>query len=300
MSTLEQDLNEALGKKDQDPINLYLPLTTFVYAGVVTMVVMLYFWAVRLNPSAIPFRFTDWTSGFHMFDLHLVRTGIVAAWPIYVWALVIASLKRILHFRKTHQGRLEQFARGTYVSVAHAITEEVICRGLLPLYLTPIFVPIDSLTGGRFAQLCGAVIRWVVNPVTNFVASSFEHVIGRPFGSPFPLGSFSSDVDARMWPIVAAAIIMAFKFRNWNRYPTYNRRTTVLWRINSWFLGMMMFTLMLRYGLLTAIIVHALYDLVLLTHATLTSRFAPKPELVSESDSQTTQHRRPIWTDKQL
>lgn len=175
-----------------------------------------------------------------------VGQWLVASWPILAWGggltLLVSALTR--NSRRENQ-EAESFAvSGLWLSLRAGVMEEVIFRWLL-FMLFMISAPIaDYILGGFIFNhgLVWAVNEWVLLPLANWVT----------------FGMLSDVLMNREGWVVATALLMAnARFRDGHKYQG------LFGIINSWVIGMFMFALLFKFGLIACIVVHFAYDALL-------------------------------------
>jgi hypothetical protein len=125
------------------------------------------------------------------------------------------------------------------------------------------------------------MIAMIVLPFLNFLLFGFipgyEGLLHWLYGYAFvPLAdfvTFGALHDMLFHPVswtIGAAIITAN-----GSFMDAHEQNGIFNQINSWFIGMVMFYLMFHYGLLTAIVAHVLYDVVVFACAALAASWRP-------------------------
>lgn len=169
-----------------------------------------------------------------------------SSWPVLAWG-VVASLLAAMLSKKTVDHRI--FAGNIYrsnlaVSVQAGVFEEVLYRFLYPvLYMA--FLPVFNWV--MFGWNGGGLVKWFYSdwliPIANWATF-------------YKLSDYLVTIP---WFIGAAIISANASFRDGHKYQG------IIGLTNSWFIGMYMFFLMFNYGLVVAIVVHALYDIIIFT-----------------------------------
>ncbi|HEY6736090.1 MAG TPA: CPBP family glutamic-type intramembrane protease [Candidatus Saccharimonadia bacterium] len=227
----------------------WLSVTLF-YALLLGLVFGLYVWATRhlgvtLPPAAraLPIVVAP----------ERLWVGLNAVWLIFAWGFTLQLLLGLVWIWRRHpkDGNLGfLLRRGVWLSAHAGIFEELIFRYYGYFALVLGLVALDRWTAGRLAQ---AVAAWV-NPLVNVVT----------------LGQFADQFNAASWPLGLAAIIGAWFFRN--AHVHYGP----LAKANVWVIGVIMFWLMLHYGLVTAMAAHMLYDVAVFLAVALISPLQPR------------------------
>jgi hypothetical protein len=158
---------------------------------------------------------------------------------IFLWALGATGFLLVIKGREhVYDTRLVRFFKGAWASLNAGIFEELIFRWLL-FFIAMITLPF-------FNFITFGLLKWfyttLLIPVANFCTFGALH--------PFLLGRGS-------WVMGAAIISVNADFRDGHKY------LGLIGWVNSWFLGMVMFYVMLNYNLQTAIAAHVLYDLII-------------------------------------
>lgn len=207
-------------------------LTTVTYLGLccwsgIVLAVLGLFWGDHMLMS-----FADITSG------DVSGEGLGRVWFIFAWALAVTVL---LIFVKglsySHESRLIRSIKGSWLSLNAGVFEELVFRWML-FFTAMIMLPfLNFVTFG--------LVKWfyveLLIPVANW----------------FTFGALEPHLAGGSWVLGAAIISVNADFRDGHKY------LGPLGWINSWFIGMVMFYLVLNYNLQTAIVAHVLYDLII-------------------------------------
>ncbi len=170
-----------------------------------------------------------------------ITTALLSVWWLFdLWPFVAATgsygIHKILGIQdNTPPTRLQPgliFLKGIYISINAGFFEELIYRWLGFLVAMPTAVCLNWITFGLYKWLMITVLI----PLANWTT----------------LGSLSPQLTGSEWTIGAAIIMSNASFRDGHK--------GLFARINSWFLGMVMFWLMFNYGIWSAIAAHILYD----------------------------------------
>jgi hypothetical protein len=170
--------------------------------------------------------------------------GVVNAWPLFAWGIGVSTLCFFVPNRY-QQEPIELFGNGLLTSLCAGVLEEILFRWII------FFGAIIS--AGLFDWLILGFmglhpLRWITMEVVAPVADYFT--LG--FLTPQLSGLFG-------WTIAAGIIASNGEFRDGHGY------LGIIGLVNSWFIGMFLFSVMFTYGLLTAIVIHFLYDLLIFT-----------------------------------
>ena len=204
----------------------------FIFVGIVSWI-----W-----PTALPFPFwSEWETKGSLFE------GLLVSWPLYVWAVAINSLFIFTKFNGYKEHPHQIFIVGTLLSVWAGVVEEICFRWLIFLSAVIGAYVLDFVLLG-FIGL--HPLQWFYMAVLCPIANFFTLGMLAPYLSGQQLG----------WAAAAAIISSNEPFRDGHAY-----QGLFGW-VHAWFFGMYMFWLVFNYGLITAIIVHFLFDfLVFLT-----------------------------------
>lgn len=173
--------------------------------------------------------------------------GIGKVWFIFVWALagtvLIASV-----LGQRHQSYLDvstQVIKGLWVSLNAGVFEEIIYR--------------------LFGLLSAMTMLTFLNFITFGLVKWWYGVVAVPIANFFTLHALQPQLMEHGWLLGAAIVSASVSFRDGHKH------LGLIGWINSWFMGMVFFWLVFNYGLLTAIVAHVLYDVIVFTFQALTS-----------------------------
>lgn len=200
---------------------------------------------------------------FGLFDVWAVKGSLVEAvnlcWPFFAWGIGATLLFSWLAIRrgKFDEGRYAiGFKQCVAISLLAGVFEEIIFRWLL-FYLVFATIPFGN---------------WLVFGWAGFGVTEWSFTILGPIANFFTLGKLAPYLLGSMGWVIGMAVLGAnANFRNGHKY------LGPLGYVNSWFLGMLFFFLMFQYGIVAAILVHFLYDLVVLTSASIVAKATPQP-----------------------
>lgn len=190
-------------------------------------------------PNVIPFGFLELV-GFKGSISHVL--GIST--PLFIWGVVIniivLQILRGKYYSNYNPG--ETLKGGLILSLFAGITEEIAFRWLI------FFNQIVAYTIGNwilFGFTGHGLLEWFYNaveaPIANFLTLGIlSDVLHNSFG----------------WAAGAAMLTSNLKFRDGHAYQG------ILGWANSWFCGMFFFYLTFHHGLISAILVHILFDIV--------------------------------------
>ena len=193
-----------------------------------------------LCPEVIPFtNFQFWKMNGSLGE------AIKSSWILLVWGtgatiLIAACTKN----SQSENLEAESFLlNGLFRSVRAGVLEEICFRWIL-FYSAMVGIKtinwlIFGCLGWGFAE---HMYTYVLCPIANWSTLGYMHdILFNELG----------------WVVGAAVISSNGNFRNGHAYQG------LLGYTNSWFVGMFLFFLMFRFGLVAAIVVHALYDIFL-------------------------------------
>ncbi len=187
-----------------------------------------------------------------------VSQGVNAVWFIFLWAFAIN-----LYYGVRASDELTEFSSahilgaGAWISLNAGVFEEIAYRWLR-FSIAMLTLPIVNFILFGFIPGQMGLLHWlyqyILLPIANFTTfGALDDYLFHPAS----------------WVIGAAIISANGKFREAHGYAGF-----LSW-VNSWFIGMIMFYLMFNFGLLTAIIAHVLYDLVVFGTAAFTNSMRP-------------------------
>jgi hypothetical protein len=213
-------------------------LRTTIFYIVFFMIVFVFYTVLHFFWShSVPLSFQDLEkNGF-------VGAGLTKVWFIFAWGFVGTIILTMVRGRQEiGETRLVSLLKGWWVSLNAGFFEELIYRWLA-FFIAMITLPIlNFITFG--------LVKW------------FYGVALVPFADVMTLHALHSQlVQSGTWVFGAAIVMASVSFRNAHKGAGF------IGFVNSWFFGMVMFYLMFNYGLLTAIVVHVLYDMVVITTA---------------------------------
>jgi hypothetical protein len=197
---------------------------------------------IWLSPDTVPFKFLQFWHVRGSFS-----DWIVSALPLFVWGFALAGTVAVCTRNNwdtnLHAERI--IGAGTAISIWAGVVEEISFRWLFVLSYVVLLKVSNFLF---FGWLGFGIAEWlngvIFIPVTNFLTVGFlEPFLYQPGG----------------WAVGGAIIASNALFRNGHKYQG------LFGFLNSWFCGMYFFWIMFTYGLLAAILVHFLYDLLIFT-----------------------------------
>jgi len=187
-----------------------------------------------------------------------VGEGLANVWFIFAWAIAVPLVVGIImrNEPKTYTSS-EYLGTGAWVSLHAGIFEELSYRWLR-FSIAMILLPFMNWILFGFVPGQIGLLRWAYEsfliPLANFT-------------------TFGALEDYLYYPaswVVGAAIISA----NGN-FQEAHEQNGWFSRINAWFIGTVMFYLMFNYGLITAIVAHVAYDMIIFTMGAITNSWRP-------------------------
>jgi hypothetical protein len=198
----------------------------------------------------IPIGFWDvWTVKGSMFE------GLATVWFIFAWAIIINMLFYVkCIIRKDYRD---------------AEPHKIFFGGIILSFFVGIFEEISYRWFRFFLAMFGLAL---LNACTWNIIKDLYVMFFMPLANWLTFGLLSPQMtNTNAWVLGAAIIMANGRFMEDHKYLGW------LGYLNSWFIGMIFFFLMLNYGLLTAIVAHILYDACIFTTAAIGSAFlAPR------------------------
>ena len=207
----------------------------------VTMPIV-FFWE-WMWPDVIPYTLGE----FWIWDSATVWNGVCAPWLIYVWGFALTTFgvfKGHHIFAPIDDAEEDLLIGGMIRSTIAGVCEEIIFRYFVFYGAIIGTLVVDWILGGFIFDggLAWFIYYWFMGWLTNLsCAFQLDWLIYNP------------EVP---WFIASAAISANIKFRVEHAYQGF-----VGW-YNSWIAGFVLFWVMFNYGLVAAILVHFLYDIV--------------------------------------
>ena len=211
------------------------------------------FWAILLVPVIKWF----WPSLIPMGGFELWHaTGALWDWRVagkwlFAWAIGVSLVIYLISGTDGDNEPSEILSKGFAISLRAGVVEEIAFRWLIFMYSMAGLYIANWILGGFNEDYLG-LVRWfnvkILGNIANFFTFGLMHdYIFHP----------------KYWVIGASLITTNILFRDGHMYQKWFG-----W-INSWYCGMFLFYIALTYGLLAAIILHFLYDMLLFTLAAL-------------------------------
>lgn len=224
----------------------YYPIFLTILVVLIVVIVVNSVW-----PNLIPFE------TFEFWRNNRIIEGIKAFWWLSLFGIAVVLITSIYRYNLVRGYTIKKFtkywlyvkkmpAEKEFVSksferVFHGIWEEILFRWLL-FFMTIISAQIVDYLLLGFAGF--GIVEWIfiyiVRPVMNFISLGKIHwLLYHPAG----------------WFVGLAAISVNQGFAT-----GHVREYKVLGYLSSWFLGFVLFWIIFTYGIVTAIIIHFLYD----------------------------------------
>jgi len=193
-------------------------------------------------PQSIPYGFLDaWQSHDTLW------AAVLFSWPIFAW---VTSFTVLVAFFTRNSERENLFAEeylkdGIVKSAIAGFFEEIIFRWLL---FYSAIATVQFFNGIFFAWwlMHFGIGEWLYNTIIGHVVNFFT--FGTMHDILFhPLG----------WFIGSAVVVSNKNFREGHKY------LGLIGYVNSWFIGMFLFYVMFHFGLLAAIVIHFIYDMII-------------------------------------
>jgi len=249
--------------KEQQSVGQYLAIGLFSF---LFLAVIVWIWPWSIEPFTL----------YEFWGKCDIMGGVYTSWPIFLWAASMTGLVAFLtHNKRSDNSKAEDhLVGGLVVSAFAGITEEIIFRWILFLdaiicvkivnflffgwlgwgmpewFFNHLFGPVASFfTLGKMDWILFGFRSWAIGSACLAAAAKFR--AGHAYLVDWILFGF------RSWAIGSARLAAAAKFRAGHAY------LGLVGYINSWYIGMFLFWIMFQYGLLAAIVVHFLYDLII-------------------------------------
>jgi len=188
-----------------------------------------------LFPGVIPFGpFELWV------PKHGVGNWLLSAIPLFITGLIVAIFSCFWRYyieEKSPDDPVDQLTFGIPISIWAGVVEEICFRWL-------IFYA--AIVSAKFTNICFFGLTRIFHihiegPIVNFFTLGYlNDYLGNP----------------EKWAVGIAIVTTAALFRDGHKYQG------LVGYIISWFGGMALFWFALNYGLLAAILIHFLYDLI--------------------------------------
>ncbi len=209
----------------------------FTFKSIIMVSLVMYFW-----PNMVPVRiFEFWKMQGSLLD------WLDAGKWILVWGAVVTVAWCIWTHNEPRNNRHAEriLGQGIKLSIAGGIGQEILFRwGYLLAGIIGVQV-FDWVLGGFFFD-------------KGLIQTAYAYVTA-PLADLTTLGHLSwLFTDPQGWMIGAAVLGTNLAYRDGHKY------TGKFGVVNNWFVGMAFFYIMFSFGLLAAITVHVLYDLIII------------------------------------
>lgn len=219
-------------KEEEETFLGFLAQTFFVLFPIICLIKWIW-------PTSIPLNiFQFWT-----FD----KFTILAGWPIFVWGIFAQSLSCSFRSYKHHEiiNAEEDWAKNMVASLMAGVFEELTFRWVL-FYSAFIGVLVSNFLFLGFIsselEFPRILAEYIFNPLANLATfESYDFLVYKG------------------WWFGASVLAANAKFRNGHKYQG------LLGLINSWYIGLFLFDIMFKYGIVSAIVIHFLYDVIVFT-----------------------------------
>ncbi len=202
-----------------------------ILASIILLPIIMWLW-----PRVVP---------FGLFEFWRIRGGagewLYSAWPIFAWAAGVTIFIQIMNRNELlHHSATDIAIGGTVTSIIAGVGEEICFRWLFFL---------DAIVSVKIAN-------FLFFGFLGFGLPELFHTnIWGPIANLTTLHYLEPYLfHTTGWAVGAALLSTNAFFRDGHKYQG------PIGYINSWFIGMFLFWLMFRYGLLAAILVHFAYD----------------------------------------
>ena len=167
-----------------------------------------------------------------------VSAALGRVWFVFAWAVVGSLILNAIGQSSSSLPRGVQLIKGWWLSLNAGVFEELIYRWLM-FFTAMIVLPF-------FNFITFGLTKWfymhLLVPLANWATF---HALAPQLHS------------TASWTIGAAIVSASISFRDVHE--------GAIGKVNAWFIGMLLFWLVFHYGLLTAIVVHVLYDGIIFT-----------------------------------
>lgn len=234
---------EHVSTLELSPLGVTVSYTIHLAGWLIALGVLWIFWS-----QYSLYTFKDlWGSNPSLFS------GMGDVWLVFVWAAFVPLVIGLFQIGNTRPISLGSvFGKGAWISLNAGLFEELMYRWLR--------FSIAMITLPFFNLITFGLLRWVYEniliPVANWATfNQLNDVLHDPKG----------------WVVGAAIISANGVFRDAHEYQGW------FGQLNAWFMGMVLFYVMFHHGLLAAIGVHILYDLIVFSTLTFTLSWQRPP-----------------------
>lgn len=195
---------------------------------------------------------------YDLFEHWQVKQGGPIDWLVagkwaFAWGAGLTAIVSLLTRNSRYENSMAErlMSLNAKVSMRAGFFEEVIFRWLLLLIGFPTLILVNFFLGGfigLFAE--GSIVDW------GLVKLLYVYILS-PLANWTSFGLLEPYLLNENWLVGAAIIFANAKFRDGHKY------LGIVGLVNSWFIGLFFFYLMFTYGLMAAILVHFVYDLLI-------------------------------------
>lgn len=189
-------------------------------------------------PNVISFRFLEfWTLKRSILE------AIIISWPLFAWIITVNFIIALMKRNSPEINRKAELILlgGFLKSLQASVTEEISFRWLIFFGFIPVCKGLNWLT-----------FSWAGLGIVEFLQLNF---LG-PIANYLSLGLLETFLLNEVLWAEGAAIIAANAF-----FSIIHRNRNLLNVISAWFTGLFFFYLTFTYGLIAAIVVHFLFDM---------------------------------------
>lgn len=195
---------------------------------------------------------------YELFEHWHVREGGPIDWLLagkwaFAWGAGLTAIVSLLTRNSRYENSMAErlMSLNAQVSMRAGFFEEVIFRWLLLLIAFPVLIVMNFFLGGFIGLFAdGSVMDW------GLLRWFYVHVLS-PLANWTTFGMLEPYLLNENWLVGAAIVFANAKFRDGHKY------LGIVGLVNSWFIGLFFFFLMFKYGLMAAILVHFVYDLLI-------------------------------------
>lgn len=187
-----------------------------------------------------------------------LSTWLSAGTPIFIWAVAVTILLEPFRY-KNNVSKYQKLILKFNNPEAYPSVSEIIFKGTL----TSFWAGISEEVYYRWLGLMGGI---GISVFMNFLFFGFlgfgipeaiTNYITAPLANFFTGGYLANWLAESPWYIACAILTINADFREGHQH------LGIVGLINSWFIGMFLFWIMFSYGLLAAIVIHIIYDLII-------------------------------------
>lgn len=195
---------------------------------------------------------------YGLFDVWQIKEGGPIDWLLagkwaFAWGAGLTAVVSLLTRNSSYENSMAErlMSLNAKVSMRAGFFEEVIFRWLLLIIAFPALIVMNFFLGGFIGLFAdGSVMDW------GLLRWFYMHILS-PLANWTSFGLLQPYLLNENWLVGAAIVFANAKFRDGHKY------LGIVGLVNSWFIGLFFFFLMFKYGLLAAILVHFVYDLLI-------------------------------------